>query len=117
MECALRLWSQAWPQNKDILVEAGTACHLQQHLLPRPSPGQTQEGLMGSPGLAASMSLGFLTLYAACTRGPQIPLLLGSFLNPHWSLGPLAPGGASSQASARACPLLKQHDWGHRSPS
>ena len=46
--------------------------------------------------------------------GGQIPLLPGSFPNPHWSLWPLAPRRASwvrSLPSARACPLLKQPDW------
>ena len=52
--------------------------------------------------------------------GPQSPLLPGSFPNPHRSMGPLVPGRVSwgpTLPTARACPLLKQPEWGHRSPS
>ena len=44
------LWSRPWPQSTDVLMEARAAAHLQQHLLPPPSPDQPWVGQMGSPG-------------------------------------------------------------------
>ena len=54
---------------------------------PLPLPANARQVWWDLQGLATSMSLRMLTLYAACTRGPQITLLPGSFLNPHWSWG------------------------------
>ena len=50
LDCPVKLWSQPWLQSTAVLMEAGVAAHLQQHLLPPPSPSKSWASQMASPG-------------------------------------------------------------------
>ena len=77
------------------------------HSFSQPALGQAR-GLLLPPLWGSRPSL------KPAPLGPPSSLLPGSFPNPHWSLGLLAPRRASwvpPLPSARACLLLKQPNW------